>query len=100
MAGGIIVLGLFAVIILGPQLSPHSPYTTRGLTIEDGVFSVPPFAPDDVYPWGTDMLGRDISSLVLSGAQQTLFLNFWRSSSTLFLSGPIMNCSCARRLMT
>ncbi len=74
MAGGLIVLGLFAVIILGPQLSPHSPYTTRGLTIEDGVFSVPPFAPDDVYPWGTDMLGRDISSLVLSGAQQTLFL--------------------------
>jgi len=74
MVGAIIVLGLFAVIILGPQLAPHSPYTTRGLTIENGVFSVPPFEPDDVYPWGTDMLGRDIFSLVLSGAQQTLFL--------------------------
>lgn len=74
MVGGLIVLGLFAVIILGPQIAPHSPYTTQGLTIEDGVFSVPPFEPDDIYPWGTDMLGRDILSLVLSGAQQTLFL--------------------------
>ena len=74
MVGGIIVLGLFAIIILGPQLSPHSPYTTQGLTIEDGVFSIPPFEPDEVYPWGTDMLGRDILSLVISGTQQTLFL--------------------------
>jgi len=74
MVGGIILLGLFAIIILAPQLSPHSPYTTQGLTIEDGVFSVPPFEPDEIYPWGTDMLGRDILSLVLSGAQQTLFL--------------------------
>ena len=76
MAGSIIVFGLFVVILFGPQLSPHSPYTTRGLSIEDGVFSVPPFAPDEIYPWGTDMLGRDILSLVLSGAQQTLFLAF------------------------
>ncbi|MCP4142818.1 MAG: ABC transporter permease subunit [Chloroflexi bacterium] len=74
MLGAMIVLGLFLVIIFGPQLSPHSPYTTQGLTIEDGVFSVPPFEPDEVYPWGTDMLGRDIMSLVLSGAQQTIFL--------------------------
>lgn len=74
MVGGIIVLGLLAVIFLGPYLSPHSPYTTRGLTIEAGVFSVPPFEPDEIYPWGTDMLGRDIMSLVLSGAQQTLIL--------------------------
>lgn len=76
MFGGIIVLGLLVVIIFGPQLSPHSPYTTHGLSIEDGVFSVPPFAPDEIYPWGTDMLGRDILSLILSGAQQTLFLAF------------------------
>ncbi len=76
MVGGIIVLGLFVVIILGPQLSPQSPYTTHGLTIENGVFSVPPFEPDTTYPWGTDMLGRDIMSLVLSGAQQTIFLTF------------------------
>jgi len=74
MIGGILVLSLFVVIILGPQLSPHSPFTTRGLTIEDGIFSVPPFEPSEIYPWGTDMLGRDLMSLVLTGAQQTLFL--------------------------
>lgn len=74
MVGGILILSLIVVIILGPQLSPHSPYTTRGLTIKDGVFSVPPFEPSEIYPWGTDMLGRDIMSLVLTGTQQTLFL--------------------------
>ena len=74
VVGGIIVIVLFTIIVFGPQLSPHSPYTTQGLLIEDGVFSVPPFEPDTIHPWGTDMLGRDIMSLVLSGAQQTLFL--------------------------
>jgi len=74
MVGGILVLSLIIIIILGPQLSPHSPFTTRGLTIEDGIFSVPPFEPSEIYPWGTDMLGRDLMSLVLTGAQQTLFL--------------------------
>jgi len=72
--GGILVLMLLAVIIFGPQWTPHSPYTTQGLTIVNGKMEVPPFAPNDVYPWGTDVLGRDMMSLVLAGAQQTLFL--------------------------
>jgi ABC-type dipeptide/oligopeptide/nickel transport system permease subunit len=74
MVGGVILFVLFLVIVFGPQLSPHSPYTTQGLVIEDGNFSVPPFEPSETHPWGTDMLGRDMMSLVLSGAQQTLFL--------------------------
>ncbi len=72
--GGLIVLALLAVVLWGPQLSPHSPFTTQGLEIENGQFSVPPFAPDETYPWGTDILGRDLMSLIFAGAQQTLLL--------------------------
>lgn len=74
VVGGLLVFALAAVILFGPQLAPHSPYTTQGLTFENGVFRVPPFEPDAVYPLGTDVLGRDILSLILAGAQQTLFL--------------------------
>jgi len=72
--GFILVSIIVVVIAFGPQLAPHSPYTTQGLTIVDGEFLIPPFEPDDVYPWGTDVLGRDILSLVLAGAQQTFIL--------------------------
>jgi peptide/nickel transport system permease protein len=72
--GTIIVLMLLVSVFFGPALSPHSPYTTRGLTIVDGEFLMPPFAPDETFPLGTDVLGRDIWSLILSGAQQTLLL--------------------------
>jgi peptide/nickel transport system permease protein len=72
--GSLVVTGLIIVFLFGPNLAPHSPYTTRGLQIIDGEFIVPPFAPGAEYPWGTDVLGRDILSLVLAGAQQTLIL--------------------------
>lgn len=72
--GGLLVAALLAVVLFGPAWTPHSPYTKRGLEYSDGELSVPPFAPDETYPWGTDPLGRDIMSLVLSGAQQTLLL--------------------------
>lgn len=72
--GGLLVLGLLVVIFLGPSLAPHSPYTTQGLTIINGEMKVPPFEPDAIYPLGTDVLGRDVLSLILAGAQQTIFL--------------------------
>jgi peptide/nickel transport system permease protein len=72
--GAAIGLALLTVVFLGPQLAPHSPFTTRGLEYVDGEFLIPPFEPDAVHPWGTDVLGRDIMSLVVTGAQQTLAL--------------------------
>ena len=74
MVGGILIAGLLVITLFSSRLAPHSPYTTHGLTIVNGEFSVPPFEPDDTYPWGTDVIGRDIMSLVIAGAQQTLFL--------------------------
>ena len=74
MVGGLLVAALLVAVLFGVQLSPHSPYTTQGLTFVGGEFKVPPFKPDAVYRLGTDVLGRDILSLILAGAQQTLFL--------------------------
>ena len=74
LLGGLLVTGLLIIFLFGPSIAPHSPYTTHGLKIIDGEFIVPPFVPGVEYPWGTDVLGRDILSLILAGAQQTLLL--------------------------
>ncbi len=72
--GGVLLVGLTVLVLFGPQLSPHNPYTTQGLKYENGVLSVPPFPPSPEHPWGTDVLGRDIMSLIFNGAQRTLTL--------------------------
>ncbi|MCB0096233.1 MAG: ABC transporter permease subunit, partial [Caldilineaceae bacterium] len=72
--GGLLMLGLLCLYLFGPQLAPHSPYTTQGIEYVNGKLVVPPFEPGAMYPWGTDVMGRDIMSLVLAGAQQTLSL--------------------------
>ena len=72
--GTVIVLALLGVMLLSPVISPHSPYSTQSMTIEEGEFSVPPFPPGESFPWGTDPLGRDLMSLIFAGAQQTLTL--------------------------
>lgn len=72
--GGLLVLALLIVMLFGPRLSPHNPYTTQGLVSVDGQLTRPPLPPSETYPWGTDALGRDMLSLILSGAQQTIVL--------------------------
>jgi ABC-type dipeptide/oligopeptide/nickel transport system permease component len=74
VVGSVLVAVLAVMFVFGPSLAPHSPYTTQSLTMVDGQLKVPPFAPDELYPWGTDVLGRDIMSLIFAGAQQTLLL--------------------------
>jgi len=74
LAGALLLIALIGACLLGSRIAPHSPYTTQGLRIVDGEFSVPPFPPSDVHPWGTDLLGRDVLSLILTGAQRTLSL--------------------------
>ncbi|MBN1220441.1 MAG: ABC transporter permease subunit [Anaerolineae bacterium] len=74
MLGTVLLLGLMMIVFFGPDIAPHSPYTIHGLSIEDGELKVPPFAPDSIFPWGSDALGRDIMSLVVVGAQLTLTL--------------------------
>ena len=72
--GALLLLILLLVVLFGPMMSPHNPYSTQGLITIDGVMTRPPLAPSEIYPWGTDALGRDMQSLILSGAQQTIML--------------------------
>ena len=74
VVGLLMLMALLAVYIAGPALSPANPYNTRGIAKVEGVIAVPPFPPSATYPWGSDALGRDMMSLVLSGAIQTLTL--------------------------
>jgi len=72
--GGLMVAGLLVVTLWGHKLAPRNPYTTLGLQIVDGEFLIPPFEPGEEYVWGTDLLGRDVKSLVMAGAWQTMRL--------------------------
>ncbi|MEE9599424.1 MAG: ABC transporter permease subunit [Anaerolineales bacterium] len=72
--GVVLVAALLILTFGGHRLTPNSPYTTRGLKIEEGEFLVPPFEPSDKFMWGTDVLGRDIASLIIAGAWQTMRL--------------------------
>jgi peptide/nickel transport system permease protein len=74
LLGMVLVLAMAATVIFGQDLAPHSPFTTRGLVVEGGELSVPPFEPSGEFPWGTDVMGRDVMSLILTGAWQTMRL--------------------------
>jgi peptide/nickel transport system permease protein len=70
--GTVLLAVLLVVVLFGTQLAPQSPYVTQTVGFVDGTISSAPFPPSDVHPWGTDMIGRDIMSLVLVGARRTL----------------------------
>src|SRR3982074_1425638 len=69
-------IGLFAffallfVALFGERIAPYEPIyfvVTRGHRQR-------PCAPGEVYPLGSDVLGRDLFSLVLAGARATLII--------------------------
>jgi ABC-type dipeptide/oligopeptide/nickel transport system permease subunit len=72
--GGLLVLGLAGLALWGGNLAQASPYATHGVMTIEGKIWAPPFEPSSVFPWGSDYIGRDIQSLVLNGARQTLSL--------------------------
>lgn len=74
MIGSLTILLLLGIYFFGPQLAPHSPYTTRGIEFTAGKLTMPPFEPGAEHPWGTDVMGRDMMSLIFAGTQQTLRL--------------------------
>jgi ABC-type dipeptide/oligopeptide/nickel transport system permease component len=72
--GTLLLLTLISLSFFGSQISNASPYETHGVTIVDGEIMTPPFEPSELFPWGSDIIGRDIQALVLSGARMTLSL--------------------------
>lgn len=76
LLGTALVAGLVYLTLFGPRLAPYSPNTTQILGEVNGVLTRPPLPPSEAHPWGTDRFGRDILSLVLAGAQQTMIMGF------------------------
>ncbi len=68
VSAGMAFFALLIVALLGERLAPHE---TIFFVVEHG--SDPrPYDPGLVFPFGSDVLGRDLFSLVLAGAQATL----------------------------
>lgn len=68
---GLALLGLVALI--GPLLAPADPLkVTWVIKVSSAKYIVPPYAPSAQYPLGSDHMGRDILSGLLSGARYTL----------------------------
>jgi ABC-type dipeptide/oligopeptide/nickel transport system permease subunit len=69
-------IGLFAffallfVALFGERIAP---YETIFFTVNRGDLQRP-FAPGEVYPLGSDVMGRDLLSLVLGGARATFII--------------------------
>ncbi len=75
--GGVIVFGLFLLILFGPVWAPINPYiagqhVVPHLDKETGEWIAPPLAPSAQYPLGTDQWGNDILSMLMYGARNTL----------------------------
>lgn len=77
IVGGLIVLGLFALVLFGPLWAPQNPYIAGQHIVphfdrETGEFIRPPLSPSSDYPLGTDRWGTDILSMLMHGARNTL----------------------------
>src|SRR5512139_3212042 len=88
---GPLLIGLLLLIIMlvlvfwGDQLTINNPYQTHGVLMIDGKIAAPPFKPTEKFPWGSDLVGRDIQALVLWGARQTLALAFFSMVARILL---------------
>src|SRR5713101_5901870 len=68
--GLIAFFALLFVALFGERIAPYEPIF---FTVNRGDLQRP-FAPGEVYPLGSDVLGRDLFSLVLAGARATLII--------------------------
>lgn len=78
-------LVLLVLILFGARLAPHE---SIYFVVEHGK-DPRPYDPGVVFPFGSDVLGRDIFSLVLSGAPATLTLVLL-SGATRLCAGLVM----------
>jgi len=72
ISGGLLVLALIIVAVVGPRFAPYDPTDQIWFLEMDGVTRTPPFPPSEHFLLGTDQQGRDLLSLLICGAGQTL----------------------------
>jgi ABC-type dipeptide/oligopeptide/nickel transport system permease subunit len=83
--GTILVLAFVFVAFFGPGLAANNPYETHNIVMIDGKVHAPPYPLSLEFPWGGDVMGRDIQALVLYGARQTLALALFGMLARVFL---------------
>ncbi len=82
------LLGIFIIVIcvsgavFAKWLAPFNPYEQffDGLTIEGA-----PLPPNEMFWFGTDLLGRDLFSRVLYGAQTSLIIGLVANGAALLI---------------
>ena len=76
IVGSVLVTIFLLVAVLGPEVAPRNPFLRDRIQTIDGEMHIAPFPPSELYPLGTDDQGRDMLSLLLHGARQTLVIAF------------------------
>jgi peptide/nickel transport system permease protein len=74
IVGGLLVVGVAVLVLAGGSLTGAKAYTTHNIRMIEGVIQAPPFKPSTLFPWGSDIVGRDVQALVIAGARQTILL--------------------------
>ena len=85
IVGAILVTFFLLVAVLGPEIAPHNPYLRDRVQTIDGEMQRAPIPPCNLYPLGTDDQGRDMLSMLLHGARQTLVIAFVATTVRLLL---------------
>ena len=86
-----LVLGsiLMVLVVAGPSMAIHNPYTSSATLMVDGKHVVPPLSPSPTYPLGTDAQGRDILSPILAGARRTISIAVFAVVARLVVGGTL-----------
>ncbi|RLC76650.1 MAG: hypothetical protein DRJ03_14970 [Chloroflexi bacterium] len=83
--GATLVVFFLLTAILGPEAAPYNPYLRDRVQTIDGELQRAPIPPGSLYPLGTDDQGRDMLSMLLHGARQTLVIAFVAMTVRLLL---------------
>ncbi len=91
---GIILIAALIVFSIYPEVfTPSDPYGTerQEFVFIDGKINLfrPPVAPCEEYPWGTDVFGRDMRSLIFYGCKLTLLTAIFIAFGRLLISLPL-----------
>jgi len=89
LLGAVLGLALLAIVVVGPRLAPHDAYITSPMIEIDGRLVKPPVGPMPQFLLGTDAQGRDILSLLLTGARRTLSIALLAVLARLLFGGAM-----------
>lgn len=93
MLGIIIIAALIVFSIYPEAFTPSDPYgkERQEFVFIDGEINLfsPPVEPCEEYPWGTDVFGRDMRSLIFYGCKLTLLTAIMIAFGRLVISLPL-----------